>query len=132
MSRRNLARADWIAGADHKAESNCAGACLSGLLLRSGRTWATRSPGRMAKTGVAKTWSAEARSADDKRMPWPLRCANVVAIVAQQKTVWLGNLTRQDQYQSLLDWASRSKDLGRAADIPKELLLHLLEDPVSV
>ncbi len=62
----------------------------------------------------------------------PCDVPNVVAIVAQQKTVWLGNITRQDQYQSLLDWASRSKDLGRAAEIPKELLLHLLEDPISV
>ncbi|HVO61720.1 MAG TPA: (2Fe-2S) ferredoxin domain-containing protein, partial [Terriglobales bacterium] len=62
----------------------------------------------------------------------PCDVPNVVAIVAQQKTVWLGNISRRDQYQSLLDWASRSKDLGRAAEMPKELLLHLLEDPISV
>jgi hypothetical protein len=55
-----------------------------------------------------------------------------VAIVTQTKTLWLGNIARQDQYQSLLDWASRSKDLGRAVDIPRELLVHLLEDPVSL
>ena len=62
----------------------------------------------------------------------PCDVPNVVAIVAQKKTVWLGNISRRDQYESLLDWASRSKDAGRAAEMPKELLLHLLEDPISV
>ena len=62
----------------------------------------------------------------------PCDVPNVVAIVTQTKTVWLGNISRSDQYQSLLDWASRSKNLGRTADIPSELLLHLLEDPVSL
>jgi hypothetical protein len=57
---------------------------------------------------------------------------NVVAIVTSTKTVWLGNISRRDQYQSLLDWASRSKNLGGAVDIPSELLVHLLEDPVSL
>jgi len=62
----------------------------------------------------------------------PCDVPNVVVIVAQQKTVWLGNISRQDQYQSLLDWASRSKELGGAAEIPRELLLHLLEDLISL
>ena len=35
---------------------------------------------------------------------------------------WLGNISRRDQYQSLLDWASRSKELGRSAELPTELL----------
>jgi|SRR5216684_6956874 len=85
----------------------------------------------MAKTGVEKTRSAQARSAFRERMP---RCdvPNVVAIVTPTKTVWLGNISRRDQYQSLLDWASRSKNLGGAVEIPSELLVHLLEDPVSL
>jgi len=62
----------------------------------------------------------------------PCDVPNVVAIVAQRKTVWLGNISRRDQYQSLLDWASRSKELGRSAELPTELLPHLLEDPISV
>ena len=62
----------------------------------------------------------------------PCDVPNVVAIVTQQKTVWLGNISRRDQYQSLLDWASRSKDSGRAVEIPRELTPHLLEDPISV
>jgi cobaltochelatase CobN len=61
----------------------------------------------------------------------PCDVPNVVAIVTQQKTVWLGNISRRDQYQLLLDWASRSKDSGRAVEIPRELTPHLLEDPIS-
>jgi hypothetical protein len=46
---------------------------------------------------------------------------------------WSTNeLPRRDQYQSLLDWASRTKNLGRTVDIPSELLVHLLEDLVSL
>jgi hypothetical protein len=62
----------------------------------------------------------------------PCDVPNVVAIVMQAQTIWLGNISRRDQYQSLLDWASRSKDAGRAVALPKELMLHRLEDPVSV
>lgn len=61
----------------------------------------------------------------------PCDVPNVVTVVTQEKTVWLGNINRQDQYQSLLDWASRSKDSGHAAEIPRELIPHLLEDPLS-
>jgi predicted metal-binding protein len=62
----------------------------------------------------------------------PCDVPNVVSIVTQGKTVWLGNISRKDQYQSLLDWASRSKDSGRAVEIPGEFVSHLLEDPVSI
>lgn len=62
----------------------------------------------------------------------PCDVPNVIAIVTQTNTVWLGNISRREQYQSLLDWASRTKNLGRAVDISSELLLHLLEDPVSL
>ena len=62
----------------------------------------------------------------------PCDVPNVVAIVTQDKTMWLGNISRQDQYQSLLDWASRSKNIGKAVDVPRELLVHLLENPVSL
>jgi hypothetical protein len=62
----------------------------------------------------------------------PCDVPNVVAIVTQTRTMWLGNISRRDQYQLLLDWASRSKNLGCAVDIPSELLIHLLEDPVSL
>ena len=61
----------------------------------------------------------------------PCDVPNVVEIVTQQKTVWLGEISRRDEYQSLLDWASRSKDSGHAVEIPRELMPHLLEDPIS-
>ena len=86
----------------------------------------------MAETGVEKTGIAEARSVEISGCLGPCDVPNVVAIVTQQKTVWLGNISRRDQYQSLLDWASRSKELGRSAEFPTELLPHLLEDPISV
>ena len=62
----------------------------------------------------------------------PCDVPNVVAIVTQEKTVWLGNISTQAEYQLLLDWATRSKNQGRAVDIPKEFIAHLLEDPVSL
>jgi cobaltochelatase CobN len=62
----------------------------------------------------------------------PCDVPNVVKIVSPTKIAWLGNIARKDQYQSLLDWASRSKNQGSAVDIPAELLAHLLEDPVSL
>jgi len=74
MPRKDLARADWIGSADHQTEGNRAGVRLSGLLLWSGRTWKTGSPGRMAKTRVEKTRFAEASSVDDKPVPRTLRC----------------------------------------------------------
>jgi predicted metal-binding protein len=61
----------------------------------------------------------------------PCDVPNVVAVITRQKIAWLGNIARKDQYLSLLDWASRTKDQGRAVDLPKELTAHLLEDPIS-
>jgi hypothetical protein len=45
----------------------------------------------------------------------PCDAPNVVVIVTQTNTVWLGNISRRDQYQSLLDWASCSKLASSAA-----------------
>lgn len=61
----------------------------------------------------------------------PCDVPNVVAIVMQEKTAWLGNITLREQYQSLLDWASRSGDLGCAVELPRELTSHLLENPTG-
>ena len=61
----------------------------------------------------------------------PCDVPNVVAVVMQEHTVWLGNTSRREQYQSLLDWASRSKDSGGAIELPRDLTAHLLEDPVG-
>jgi predicted metal-binding protein len=61
----------------------------------------------------------------------PCDVPNAVAIVTKGETTWLGNISRQDQYQSLLDWASRSKESGRAGELPRELRMNLLQDPIS-
>ena len=62
----------------------------------------------------------------------PCDVPNVVAVVTQDETIWLGNISTRNQYQLLLDWATRSKNQGYAVDIPKELEVHVLEDPVSL
>lgn len=62
----------------------------------------------------------------------PCDVPNVVLVVTRERTAWLGNITRRDQYQSLLDWATRTKNLGAPMELPRELNEHLLEDPVSV
>jgi hypothetical protein len=122
---------DWISSADHEAQSNRSSFGVSGLLLWSGRTRAARSAGRMVKQEWRKRCLLKRVQLTISGCLGPCDVPNVVAIVTQTNTLWLGSITRQDQYQSLLDWASRSKDLGRA-DIPSELLVHLLEDPVSL
>ena len=60
----------------------------------------------------------------------PCDVPNVIAIFLEGRTVWLGKITRRDQYQCLLDWATRCKNQGRALELPKELAAHMLEDPV--
>lgn len=62
----------------------------------------------------------------------PCDVPNVVTIVTQGKTIWLGNISLREQYQSLIDWASRSKNSGSTVELPKELRFNVLEDPISV
>jgi hypothetical protein len=62
----------------------------------------------------------------------PCDVPNVVSLVTQDETIWLGNISTRDQYQLLLDWATRNKHEGYAVDIPKELKVHVLEDPVTL
>jgi hypothetical protein len=51
----------------------------------------------------------------------PCDVPNVVAIVTQTKTVWLGEININPCWTGL-----------HAIDLPSELLFHLLEDPVSL
>ncbi len=60
----------------------------------------------------------------------PCDVPNVVKIVTPEKTVWLGNISRRDQYQSLLDWASRSKDSGHAIEVPNMTPKIIWESPI--
>jgi predicted metal-binding protein len=132
MPRNDLARADWIGMLTTKRKVIaqvfvCQGCCCG--QVERGRP---EVPAQWLKEEWRRRGLLKRIQLTISGCLGPCDVPNVVAIVAQQKTVWLGNISRRDQYQSLLDWASRSKDLGRAAEMPKELLLHLLEDPISV
>src|SRR6202035_3301119 len=110
----------WVARANHEAESNRSGVCLSGLLLRSDRRRTPRSPVEWLKPEWRKRGLLKRVQLTVSGCLGPCDVPNVVAIVTQTKTVWLGNISRRDQYQALLDWASLSKSQGRAVDIPNE------------
>jgi predicted metal-binding protein len=51
----------------------------------------------------------------------PCDQSNVVAIVTPARSIWLGGITRQDQYRELLDWASACERAGRIQPLPKSL-----------
>ncbi|MEK6247956.1 MAG: (2Fe-2S) ferredoxin domain-containing protein [Planctomycetales bacterium] len=58
----------------------------------------------------------------------PCDLANVVWIVgANGESHWLGNLTEHEQYESLLDWATRCQDQARLQDLPDGLMLHAFD-----
>jgi hypothetical protein len=49
----------------------------------------------------------------------PCDVPNVVRIDTPEERIWLGNIDRAEQYQELLDWATRSKAAGRCLPLPK-------------
>jgi cobaltochelatase CobN len=57
----------------------------------------------------------------------PCDVPNVVAIHSEAGSQWLGNITRFDQYRSLVEWAVRSAEAGHLMDLPQELAEHRLE-----
>jgi hypothetical protein len=56
----------------------------------------------------------------------PCDVPNVVTIANETGTVWLGQISEFQQYQALVDWASRSKDAGELLLLPKEFRRHAL------
>lgn len=60
----------------------------------------------------------------------PCDIPNVVEIVHREGTVWLGGITRQDEYQSLLDWALRSKEAGSLQELPEDLRMRRVSNPI--
>ena len=60
----------------------------------------------------------------------PCDIPNVVEIVHREGTVWLGGITRQDEYQSLLDWALRSKEAGSLQELPEDLRIRRVSNPI--
>jgi hypothetical protein len=56
----------------------------------------------------------------------PCDVPNVVTISNETGTLWLGQISKLQQYQALVDWASRSKDAGELVPLPKEFRRHTL------
>jgi hypothetical protein len=56
----------------------------------------------------------------------PCDVPNVVTISNETGTLWLGQISEFQQYQVLVDWASRSKDAGELLALPKEFRRHTL------
>jgi len=50
----------------------------------------------------------------------PCDVPNVVVITSSAGEVWLGNVVKFDQYQSLLEWAVRCRDAGEMLCLPRE------------
>jgi hypothetical protein len=57
----------------------------------------------------------------------PCDVPNVVVITSSEGTQWFGGITERDEYQTLLVWASRSKDKGVLLPPPDELRRHVLD-----
>ena len=51
----------------------------------------------------------------------PCDLPNVVSISSQDETVWLGTLSKLEDYAVLLEWASASARAGRLLPLPEDL-----------
>jgi hypothetical protein len=56
----------------------------------------------------------------------PCDLANVVLLMTNDETVWLGDLETSD-YDILLDWVRRSKEAGLILPLPESLAVHRFE-----
>ena len=56
----------------------------------------------------------------------PCDVPNVVVVNSQAGSLWLGNITNFNQYQSLLEWAARSVESGQPLELPPEFKDHRL------
>jgi predicted metal-binding protein len=54
----------------------------------------------------------------------PCDLVNVVCILTPQDQIWLGGISEQNQYESLLAWAKSSAEAGSIVDLPLELQQH--------
>jgi len=57
----------------------------------------------------------------------PCDISNVVAVNSEAGSQWLGNITRFDQYRSLIEWAARSVNAGHLLELSREFKDHLVE-----
>ncbi len=56
----------------------------------------------------------------------PCDVPNVITIANQNCTWWLGGITEFEQYRTLVEWASRSRDAGELLPLPNEFLQKTL------
>jgi hypothetical protein len=47
--------------------------------------------------------------------------SNVVLVVTEQRTVWLGGLDRQSQFAAIVEWASACSSAGVVVPLPPML-----------
>ncbi len=59
----------------------------------------------------------------------PCDIPNVVEIVHGSGSQWLGGITVQGEYQSLIDWAKRCRDTGNLEELPADLVDRLVPAP---
>jgi cobaltochelatase CobN len=50
----------------------------------------------------------------------PCDVPNVVVITSSSGTVWLGNISKFEEYRSLLEWAVQCRDAGEMLDLPSQ------------
>jgi cobaltochelatase CobN len=51
----------------------------------------------------------------------PCDISNVVVIVTDERTIWLGGIDRQSQFSELADWASACLEANAAVPLPPAL-----------
>ena len=56
----------------------------------------------------------------------PCDVPNVVILVSETGSKWLGNITDFNQYRSLVEWAVNSMNAGRLLELPREFRPHIL------
>ena len=54
---------------------------------------------------------------------------NVVCVAAPEGLRWLGGLTQDQEYEALLEWATRSAGAGRLLPLPSSLEARAFEGP---
>jgi hypothetical protein len=57
----------------------------------------------------------------------PCDVPNVVVVNSVEGSQWLGNITYNTQYLSLIEWAVRSVNAGHLLELPREFKDHRME-----
>lgn len=60
----------------------------------------------------------------------PCDLVNVVCIVTPAGVTWLGGLACDEEYEALLEWATRSAEQGHLLPLPARLAVQSFESPI--